>query len=54
MHGSSRVGRSECGEIGLLPCRPENGRVVTSIFRQFPWLSAEAPVELALWRTPHG
>jgi len=22
--------------------------------RQFPWLSAEAPVELALWGTPHG
>ena len=54
MHGSSRVGRSEFGEIGLFPCRPEHGRVVTSIFRQFPWLSAEASVELALWGNPHG
>ena len=30
-----------------------SGRV-KDLKRQFPWLSAEAPVELALWGTPHG
>jgi hypothetical protein len=27
---------------------------VKDLERQFPWLSAEAPVELALWGTSHG